>query len=106
MRNKPDNVVISLRSWSSSTPPFLSFFTPLSTVQIEKRGYFGFMVSSSWGGTDRNSLLGGDVLHVCEEKAFRVPIYLIGTFAWEIPWTEVLAGYNPWGHKESEPLSH
>lgn len=42
-------VVISLRSWSSSTPPFLSFFTPLSTVQIEKRGYFGFMVSSSWG---------------------------------------------------------
>ena len=34
------------------------------------------------------SLLGGDVLHVREEKAFWVPIYLIGTFAWEIPQTE------------------
>ena len=20
--------------------------------------------------------------------------------AWEIPWTESLVGYNPWGHKE------
>ena len=20
--------------------------------------------------------------------------------AWEIPWTESLAGYSPWGHKE------
>ena len=21
--------------------------------------------------------------------------------AWRIPWTEALAGYSPWGHKES-----
>ena len=21
-------------------------------------------------------------------------------FAWEIPWTEDLVGYSPWGHKE------
>ena len=29
--------------------------------------------------------------------------------AWRIPWTEELAGYSPWGHKESdttEPLTH
>ena len=23
------------------------------------------------------------------------------TLAWRIPWTEDLAGYSPWGHKES-----
>ena len=23
-----------------------------------------------------------------------------GVLAWEIPWTEELAGYSPWGHKE------
>ena len=23
------------------------------------------------------------------------------TLAWRIPWTESLAGYSPWGHKES-----
>ena len=23
-----------------------------------------------------------------------------GILAWEIPWTEELAGYSPWGHKE------
>ena len=22
--------------------------------------------------------------------------------AWEIPWTESLTGYSPWGHKESD----
>ena len=22
--------------------------------------------------------------------------------AWRIPWTEELAGYSPWGHKESD----
>ena len=22
------------------------------------------------------------------------------TLAWEIPWTEVLVGYSPWGYKE------
>ena len=22
--------------------------------------------------------------------------------AWKIPWTEELAGYSPWGHKESD----
>ena len=22
--------------------------------------------------------------------------------AWEIPWTEDLVGYSPWGHKESD----
>ena len=22
-----------------------------------------------------------------------------GILAWEIPWTEELAGYSPWGHK-------
>ena len=22
--------------------------------------------------------------------------------AWKIPWTESLAGYGPWGHKESD----
>ena len=22
--------------------------------------------------------------------------------AWEIPWTEELGGYSPWGHKESD----
>ena len=22
-------------------------------------------------------------------------------FAWEIPWTESLVGYSPWGHKKS-----
>ena len=22
--------------------------------------------------------------------------------AWEIPWTEDLVGYHPWGHKESD----
>ena len=22
--------------------------------------------------------------------------------AWRIPWTEDLAGYSPWGHKESD----
>jgi len=24
------------------------------------------------------------------------------TLAWRIPWTESLAGYSPWGHKESD----
>ena len=23
-------------------------------------------------------------------------------FAWRIPWTEDLAGYSPWGYKESD----
>ena len=22
--------------------------------------------------------------------------------AWEIPWTEEMGGYSPWGHKESD----
>ena len=29
--------------------------------------------------------------------------------AWEIPWTEELGGYSPWGHKEwdmTEQLTH
>ena len=24
--------------------------------------------------------------------------------AWEIPWTRSLAGYSPWGHKESDTI--
>ena len=24
------------------------------------------------------------------------------SLAWDIPWTESLVGYSPWGHKESE----
>ena len=26
--------------------------------------------------------------------------------AWRIPWTEELAGYSPWGHKESNATEH
>ena len=26
--------------------------------------------------------------------------------AWEIPWTEELASYSPWGRKESEATEH
>ena len=26
--------------------------------------------------------------------------------AWEIPGTEELVGYNPWGHKESDTTEH
>ena len=26
--------------------------------------------------------------------------------AWRIPWTEEPAGYNPWGHKESDMTEH
>ena len=26
--------------------------------------------------------------------------------AWEIPWTESLVGYCPWGHKESDTSEH
>ena len=24
------------------------------------------------------------------------------TLAWRVPWTRSLAGYSPWGHKESD----
>ena len=27
-----------------------------------------------------------------------------GILAWEIPWTEELVGYNPWGFKESDMI--
>lgn len=105
---------INLIMWSSVSevgPPrlllFFHFLPPCPQCRLRS-----MVTLVLWflllGGHDRNSLLGGDVLHVCEEKAFRVPIYLIGTFAWEIPrgGQRCLAGYNPWGHKESEPLSH
>ena len=26
--------------------------------------------------------------------------------AWRIPWTEELAGYSPWGHKELDTPEH
>ena len=26
--------------------------------------------------------------------------------AWEIPWTRSLAGYSPWGHRESDMTEH
>ena len=26
--------------------------------------------------------------------------------AWKIPWTESLAGYSPWGHRESNTTEH
>ena len=26
--------------------------------------------------------------------------------AWRIPWPEELAGYSPWGHKESNAAEH
>ena len=26
--------------------------------------------------------------------------------AWKIPWTEELAGYSPWGRKESDTTKH
>ena len=26
--------------------------------------------------------------------------------AWRIPWTEELAGYSPWGHKELDTTEH
>ena len=29
-----------------------------------------------------------------------------GFLAWRIPWTRSLAGYSPWGHKESNMTEH
>ena len=33
------------------------------------------------------------------EKGMAIPSSIL---AWRIPWTESLAGYSPWNHKESD----